>query len=151
MGPPDSSILVVDDDRDTCENLADILGELGHRVDTACGGTAALTLARDHAYDVALLDLKMPGMDGLALSRALRQLRPATITLIVTSLVLDSLAAEASSAGVWTVISKPIHVGRLLQQVDEALAQTKRSTDGPAGRGRARHRSRISSCVHAPV
>src|SRR5262249_18722868 len=62
---PPSSILVVDDEIDTCRNLSDILTDLGYQVDTALDGFAALELAREKPYDIALLDLKMPGMDGL--------------------------------------------------------------------------------------
>src|SRR5450755_2500750 len=61
----DASILVVDDEEDTCRNLSDILTDLGYHVDTAHDGPAALEMVRHKRYDVALLDLKMPGMDGL--------------------------------------------------------------------------------------
>ena len=57
-------ILVVDDEVDTCANLSDILSDLGYTVDVAYDGPSALELVKQKAYDVALLDLKMPGMDG---------------------------------------------------------------------------------------
>src|SRR3954466_13640198 len=98
------SILVVDDDIDTCRNLADILNDLGFHVDTAHDGLSALELARQRPYDVALLDLKMPGMDGLTLYRELRQLRADTVALIVTAYAGADTAAEARSAGVWRVL-----------------------------------------------
>jgi CheY-like chemotaxis protein len=59
-----ATILVVDDDADTCRNMADILGDLGYATDTALAGDVALEKARQQPYDVALLDLRMPGMDG---------------------------------------------------------------------------------------
>jgi len=61
------SILVVDDEVDACLNLADILSDLGYRVDLAHDGESALALVRQRRYDVALLDLMMPGMDGTTL------------------------------------------------------------------------------------
>ena len=70
------SILVVDDDEDICSNLADILTDLGYRVDVAHDGVRRLELVRQRPYDVALLDLKMPGMDGLTLYREIKKLRP---------------------------------------------------------------------------
>src|SRR5262249_19103752 len=74
-----TSILVVDDDVDTCRNLSDILTDLGYRVDVAHDGPSALELVRRHAYDIALLDYKMPGMDGLTLYREIKGLRAGTV------------------------------------------------------------------------
>ena len=60
-----TNILVVDDDQDTCASLSDILLDLGYTVDTANDGLAALELSQRNLYRLALLDYKMPGMDGL--------------------------------------------------------------------------------------
>ena len=81
---PDRAVLVVDDDQDLCHNMADILADLGYHVDTAHDGCAALTLARGQTYNVTLLDLKLPGMDGLALSREIKRLCPGTIAFLIT-------------------------------------------------------------------
>jgi len=65
--PHEPRVLVVDDEPDTCNNLSDILTDLGYRVDCAYDGPAALELVHKGPYDVVLLDLRMPGMDGLTL------------------------------------------------------------------------------------
>ena len=67
MTKAEPSLLVVDDEVDTCQNLSDIFTDLGYRVETAFDGAAALEKVRRARYDVAVLDLMMPGMDGLAL------------------------------------------------------------------------------------
>src|SRR5579864_5581971 len=85
MNKATPSILVVDDDVDTCRNLSDILTDLGYRVDTAHDGPTALELVRQNAYDVALLDYKMPGMDGLTLYREIKRLRAGTVAIVVTA------------------------------------------------------------------
>jgi CheY-like chemotaxis protein len=118
-----ASILVVDDEADTCRNLSDILTDLGYQVDTALDGFAALELARKKAYDIALLDLKMPGMDGLTLYRQLRKLRSSTVAIVVTAYASKATAEEALAAGAWQVLAKPVDLGRLLPLVDEALGQ----------------------------
>jgi DNA-binding response OmpR family regulator len=123
MQPASPSILVVDDDVDTCHNLSDILTDLGYRVDTAHSGSAALDLVRRRPYDVALLDLKMPGMDGVALYREIKKLRAGTVAIIVTAYASSDTAAEALSAGAWQVVSKPIDFPKLLSLVDEAVGQ----------------------------
>jgi CheY-like chemotaxis protein len=72
MNARKTSVLVVDDDLDTCRNLQDILTDMDYEVETAQDGPAALELVRRRPFDVALLDLKMPGMDGLELYRQIR-------------------------------------------------------------------------------
>src|SRR5215471_16700968 len=117
------SILVVDDDADTCHNLSDILTDLGYRVDMANSGAAALDLVRRKPYDVALLDLKMPGMDGVTLYREIKKLRAGTVAIIVTAYASSKTAEEALSAGAWQILPKPVHLPKLLGLVEEALGQ----------------------------
>jgi len=118
-----SSILVVDDEADTCQNLADILGDLDYNVDTALNGLEALELVRRKRYDVALLDMKMPGMDGLTLYREIRKLQPDTVALIVTAYASGRTADDALKAGAWQVLSKPVDLSKLLPLVDDATHQ----------------------------
>ncbi len=87
-------ILVVDDDRDTCHNLSDILTDLGYRVDIAHDGPSALELVRRRPYEIALLDLKMSGMDGITLYHELRKVRAETVAIIVTAFAGGNTAAE---------------------------------------------------------
>jgi len=123
MSHAKSGILLVDDDVDICRNLVDILTDLDYRVDFAHDGASALELVRKTPYEVALIDLKMPGMDGLTLYREIKKLRAGTVALIVTAYATSKTAAEALSAGAWHVVSKPIDASRLLGLVDEALGQ----------------------------
>jgi two-component system, NtrC family, response regulator HydG len=123
MSAPAASILVVDDDVDTCRNLSDILTDRGYWVDTAHDGPAALELARRHRYDVALLDFKMPGMDGLTLYRELRQVQAETVAIVVTAFAGKATAEDALAAGAWRVLPKPVDFPKLLGLVDQALGQ----------------------------
>jgi two-component system response regulator HydG len=117
------SILVVDDDMDTCRNLADILSDLGYHVDTAHDGPTALERVRERAYDIALLDLKMPDMDGVALYREIKRLRSGTVAIIVTAYASSETAHEALTAGAWQMLPKPVDFPKLLALVEEALGQ----------------------------
>ncbi len=123
MNQTPSSILVVDDDVDTCQNLSDILTDMGYHVDTAHDGPAALELARRNRYDVALLDFKMPGMDGLTLYRKLREVQAETVAIVVTAFAGKTTAEDAMAAGAWRVLPKPVNFPRLLGLVDQALGQ----------------------------
>lgn len=116
-------LLVVDDEADTCANLSDILTDLGYRVDVAYDGPSALELVKQHTYDVALLDLKMPGMDGLELYRRIKQLQAGTVAIVVTAYASSHTANEALAAGAWKILSKPVNLSQLLKLVDEAVGQ----------------------------
>jgi CheY-like chemotaxis protein len=118
-----ASILVVDDEADTCRNLSDILTDLGYQVDTALDGFAALELVRKKPYDIALLDLKMPGMDGLTLYREIRKICSSTVAIVVTAYASKAAAEEALAAGAWQVLAKPMDLARLLPLVEQALGQ----------------------------
>ncbi|HYV37093.1 MAG TPA: response regulator [Gemmataceae bacterium] len=117
------SILVVDDDVDTCRNLSDILTDLGYHVDIAHEGLSALELVRKNTYDVALLDLKMPGMSGLELYRQIKKLQAGTVAMVVTAYASSGTAEDALAAGAWQVLSKPVDLPRLLGLVNTALDQ----------------------------
>lgn len=123
MKPGGPSILVVDDDVDTCNNLSDILTDLGYRVASAHDGLTALELVRKNTYDIALLDLKMPGMDGLELYRQIKKLQADTVAMVVTAYATSATAEAALTAGAWQVLSKPVDIPKMLALVDEALGQ----------------------------
>ncbi|MBX3442644.1 MAG: response regulator [Planctomyces sp.] len=117
------SLLVVDDEIDTCRNLADILEEFDYHVDVAESGEAALDLVRRTAYDIALLDLKMPGMDGMTLCREIRKLQSSTVALIVTAYATPRTQSEVLAAGALEVLPKPVDLGRLLPLLQNVVSQ----------------------------
>ncbi|MGP0065601.1 MAG: response regulator [Isosphaeraceae bacterium] len=117
-----STILVVDDDADTCRNMADLFGDRGYAIETAECGNAALVKAERHSYDLALLDLRMPGMDGLTLCEHLKRLQPRMVTMLVTAYGGGEVDKRARVAGARHVLLKPVHFPRLLTLVETALA-----------------------------
>jgi CheY-like chemotaxis protein len=149
------TILVVDDDVDTCLNMVDLFGELGYTVDAAEGGELALEKARQQSYELGLLDLRMPGMDGLTLCRHLKRLHPRMVTILITAHGGSDLEEQAYDAGARHVLLKPIDFPRLLALVERALPPTN-------GRGPVADESSIhkdprklpaswDSCVDRPV
>ena len=117
------SVLVVDDDPDNCRNLADILTDLGYRVDVAHDGPSGLSLLEARPYDVALLDYKMPGMTGLDLYHRIKGVRAGTVAVLVSAYTDPATRAAALEAGVWKVLPKPVDLPALLRLVGEAVGQ----------------------------
>jgi CheY-like chemotaxis protein len=101
--------------------MADILGEFGYNVDVAYDGESALKLVRKNSYAAALLDLKMPGMDGLTLYRKIKEVSSDTAAVIITAYTSKTIASEALQAEVVQVFPKPVDLPRLMTELTRIL------------------------------
>ena len=115
-------VLVVDDNRDTAIGMARLLGVSGYAVKTAHDGPSALELVRKRPYRVAVLDYRMPGMDGLTLCREIRARSSGTVAIIVTAYAGGIPPEEFLGAGARRVLRKPVDVRELLDVVQSLLA-----------------------------
>lgn len=122
MSTDNQTVLVVDDDVDACRNLADILSDLGYQADVAHDGPAALTLIEQRPYHAAVLDYLMPGMDGLALCRAIRARRAGTVAIIVTAYAGGISPDQFVAAGASRVLPKPVEVRELLETLEQLIS-----------------------------
>lgn len=116
-------LLVVDDDLDTCANLADILSDIGYDVQTASEAKTALRSVTEQAFDIVLLDLKLPGMDGLQLYRELKRRSASTVAILITGFADAETRQRAEQLGVWRILPKPVDVPALLPLISEAAKQ----------------------------
>jgi CheY-like chemotaxis protein len=116
-------ILLVDDDRDTCASMADIIGDLGYQVEMAYDGPSALELAGRKPFGLALLDYKMPGMNGVEVYRRMRQIGRKTVGVLVTAFAGQQTMNEASEAGVRRVLPKPVDFNQLLPLIEEVVGE----------------------------
>jgi len=117
-------ILLVDDDRDTCASMADIFLDLGYTVDLAHEGPDALELSGRHDYRLALLDFRMPGMNGLELCRHLKVAQPGLTVALVTAFASSSTTAEAVDAGAQRIFPKPVDFSVMMPFVEAAVSKT---------------------------
>ncbi|PYN35194.1 MAG: hypothetical protein DME01_12740 [Candidatus Rokuibacteriota bacterium] len=103
-------LLVVDDDQVARELLAETLGREGYRVRVAGGGEEALRLAGAEPFDMALVDLRMPDLDGLAVLKQLAMIQPDLPVVILTAFATIETAIEAVNAGAFDYLSKPFRM-----------------------------------------
>src|SRR6266702_2326887 len=118
-----SYILIVDDDAALLQALpqALYLRIQDVKVDTSDSASAALELIQQHDYDAIVSDIKMPGIDGLALLEKIRELRPDTPTLLITGHGERDLAIQALRGGAYDFIQKPIERDYLVAALQRAV------------------------------
>jgi DNA-binding NtrC family response regulator len=107
--------LVVDDDRAMVKTLTDILQLNGWQVRPAYSGEMAVSAAVNEPFDVVLMDVKMPGIDGVDAFRAMKRARPGIRVILMTAYAAPDRVSEAERAGVVRVLSKPVNVPELFQ------------------------------------
>jgi DNA-binding response OmpR family regulator len=110
-------VLVVDDNRELAENVAEILEVEGYEALVADDPHEALRLARETYFDAAIIDVRMPGMDGITLHSELARLHPCAAFVLMTAYTRDERIEEALRAGVSAVLPKPVPVGELLAEL----------------------------------
>jgi two-component system, NtrC family, response regulator HydG len=116
-----ASLLIVDDENVVRESLGKWFEEEGYSVDTANSGREALLKLPRQRWDLALLDIKMPGMDGLELHRKMREVDPEIIVIIMTGYAAVDTAVQALKDGAYDYIMKPFDPDDLARLVAKAL------------------------------
>ena len=116
-----SVILVVDDDAPIREALAAGLKKLGHEIITAATGAAALEEVRRQTVDLAIIDLKLPDIEGTDLFEALRIIRPEAIAIMISGAATVNDAVTALKKGIYDFITKDFRMHDLRKVVSKAL------------------------------
>jgi two-component system sensor histidine kinase BarA len=110
-------ILVVDDDRAMVKTLADIFRLRGWEVAAAHSGEEAVAVQRVQLFPHVLMDIKMPGIDGIAASRTIKEIAPSTHVILMTAHTAPEDLLSARTAGVATVLPKPIDLNSLFSML----------------------------------
>ncbi len=121
MDPQNVGILIVDDEYSVRDSLCSWFLADGYRVDTAADATEALDKLQKSPWDIVLLDIKMPGMDGIELQRRIKKIAPKTITIIITAFASVDTAIQALKDGAFDYICKPIDPDELSHLVRNAI------------------------------
>ena len=116
-----SHILIVDDDEDACTSLSLIFKRRGYETEVAGTGRAALEKARAGFFNLALLDIGLPDMEGIELLAPLREMRPDMVVILVTGYASIETAVRALNEGASAYITKPLNMGEVLEKVEKAI------------------------------
>lgn len=119
---PDS-VLLVDDEVEFVETLAERMRARGLDVQIAHCGKEALDKATGNSFDAVVLDLAMPGMDGIETLRLLREVDPDLQIMLLTGQGTVAAAVEAAKLGAMDVCEKPTDIGVLIEKIKEARAK----------------------------
>ena len=115
-----SKILLVDDEVVFTANMGKLLTNRGYKVTTANNGDAAIQALEKENFDVVVLDLKMPGMDGLVTLKEIKKLGLFTETLILTGHGSIDTALEAIKLGAYDYLTKPCEIEDLVGKIEGA-------------------------------
>ena len=127
MGPNQKSILIVDDEKGVGDFLTIVLKKQGYEAFYASSGKEALKLCKERSFDLALVDIKMPVMDGIEFLKEAKRLNPSLIFIMITAYPSIETAVEAMKEEAFDYITKPFNVNELQRIIKRALEQQKPS------------------------
>lgn len=119
------NILVVDDDKDMCEILSDLLREEGYLVSTACDGETALQYIKSTRYDLIILDYQLRGTTGLQILEEVNNIDIFPTTIMISAFGNERVRSQAKTLGVLEFIEKPFDMERMVTIVNQALNPKK--------------------------
>jgi DNA-binding response OmpR family regulator len=108
------TIFIVDDDRDFAESLQEVLSTAGHQAELCFDGESAVKIFRERTFDLILMDVKLPGKNGVESFLAMRAIRPRARVVMMTAYSVEQLLQEAIQRGAVGVLRKPFDPARVL-------------------------------------
>ncbi|HEV8141844.1 MAG TPA: sigma-54 dependent transcriptional regulator [Methylomirabilota bacterium] len=127
------ALLVADDDQVARELLGEALGREGYRVSMVANGEECVRLAQAQPFDMVLVDLRMPGLDGLGVLKRLAAIRPDLPVVILTAFASIDTAVEAVNSGAHDYLSKPFRMDEIKVVVERTLAARRLAPSPAAG------------------
>ena len=116
-------ILIVDDEKQFRESTKRLLRRKGYHAEAAGSGTEALEKIGKESFDLLLVDIIMPEMNGLEMLQRAKEMAPEIMVLIITGYGTDKLEKEAMQLEVDGFVNKPITIDELTKIIDETLAR----------------------------
>ncbi len=116
-------IFIVDDHRDVAEGLADVLRMHGHEVEVAHNGEQAIRIFKEQDFDIAFMDVMMPGMNGVESFLEIRKIKPDAKVVMMTGYSVTQLLDQAIENGAYGVLHKPVSMDEVLNSVERVQSQ----------------------------
>ena len=112
-------IFVVDDDKDAAEGLSEVLQMFGHHVQLAFTGEEAVQIFQEQDFDVSLMDIMMPGMNGVESFMEIRKIKPNAKVFMMTGYSVQQLMQQAIENGALGVLNKPVDMEGLIKSLED--------------------------------
>lgn len=112
-------ILVVDDDTDAADSLAELFEMEGHEVSVAYDGESAIQAYQEGNFDIAFMDIMMPGKNGVESFFEIRKLRPDAKVYMMTGFSVEQLIQQAIDHGAMGIMSKPVDLNKVLAALED--------------------------------
>ncbi|HEV2177256.1 MAG TPA: sigma-54 dependent transcriptional regulator [Terriglobia bacterium] len=123
--PSKSSILIIDDEQEIRESLQELLTVDGYTLDSAPNAEAGLKKVEDRLYDLVLLDINLPGRNGLDVLKLIKRDSPDTAVIMITAYDSSQVAFQASREGADSYITKPWDNDKLLVEIRNSLDKSR--------------------------
>ncbi|MGK9368996.1 response regulator [Melioribacter sp. Ez-97] len=120
-----SKILIIDDENGLRLGTERLLEEEGYIVESASNGEEGIRLGKSKEFDIAIIDLKMPDVDGLTVLKEIKSVHPNTICFIATAFASYDTAIESTRLGAFGYIPKPFTPEELIYQIEQGVNQRK--------------------------
>jgi len=115
--------LLVDDNEDFLDSTKDVLEEEGYAVQIAASGEEAIRKVEESSPDLVVMDIKMPGMNGVESFTHMKRLRPGIRVIMCTAYIVDGLIRQALEEGAYSVLNKPFEMELLLNTIAHCLQE----------------------------
>ena len=115
------SVLVVDDEKSIVQSLSGLLSDEGFEVSTALNGYEALKVVDSESPDVVLLDIWMPGIDGIETLKEIKKYNPYIQVIIITGHGTIETAVKATKLGAFDLVEKPLSIDKIILAINNAL------------------------------
>jgi len=120
-----AKILIVDDEKDIAEIIWKILEFKGYEVELAKSGYESIEKAKKISFDLCLLDIKLPDINGMEVFLKLKEINPQIRVIMMTGFAMEYLIEEARKEGVYACIHKPFNIEKLFELIEEVLKSKK--------------------------
>jgi two-component system response regulator HydG len=118
---PKTSVLIVDDDQSLRWTMSLILEHKGYVVETAADGAEAVARVQERPFDIVLMDIRMPVMNGVQALKQIRVIRPQTVVVMMTAYAVEDLIQDALIEGAFAILDKPVEIEQIINIIGTSV------------------------------